>query len=107
MRVKLENGIRGLLMTFGVTFGKRLGGFKRRAEEIIEGDRSVAPELVPIFEALMQACLDGLNTGAGHLTSSSVVPQLGSSSRKSCPSWLTGPGGNGASVRQLPRGPAG
>lgn len=39
-------------------FGKRVGGFKRRAEEIIEDDLAVAPELVPIFEALMQARRD-------------------------------------------------
>jgi transposase len=58
MRVKLENEIRGLLKTFGVMFGKRVGGFKRRAEEIIEDELAVAPELVPIFEALMQARRD-------------------------------------------------
>ena len=58
LRVRLENEIRGLLKAFGVLFGKRVGGFKRRAEEIIEGDLSIAPELVPIFEALMQARRD-------------------------------------------------
>jgi hypothetical protein len=58
MRVKLENEIRGLLKTFGIMFGKRVGGFKRRAEEIIEGELAVAPELLPIFEALMQARRD-------------------------------------------------
>lgn len=58
MRVKLENEIRGLLKPFGIMFGKRVGGFKRRAEEIIEGELAVAPELVPIFEALMQARRD-------------------------------------------------
>jgi transposase len=58
MRVRLENEIRGLLKTFGVMFGKRVGGFKRRAEEIIEGELAAAPELVPIFEALMQARRD-------------------------------------------------
>lgn len=58
MRVKLENEIRGLLKTFGVMFGKRVGGFKRRADEIIKGDLAVAPELVPIFEALIQARRD-------------------------------------------------
>jgi transposase len=58
MRVRLENEIRGLLKTFGVMFGKRVGGFKRRAEEIIQGELAVAPELVPIFEALMQARRD-------------------------------------------------
>lgn len=35
-----------------------MGGFRRRAEEIISGDLAVAPELVPIFEALMQARRD-------------------------------------------------
>lgn len=55
MRVRLENEIRGLLKTFGVMFGMRGGGFKRRAEEIIDGELAVAPDLVPIFEALMQA----------------------------------------------------
>ena len=38
--------------------GKRVGGFKRRAEEIITGDLSIAPELVPIFEALIKARRD-------------------------------------------------
>jgi transposase len=58
MRVRLENEIRGLLKTFGIMFGKRVGGFKRRAEEIIQRELAVAPELVPIFEALMQARRD-------------------------------------------------
>ena len=39
-------------------FGKKVGGFKRRAEEIIEGELAVAPELVPMFEALTQARRD-------------------------------------------------
>lgn len=51
MRVKLENEIRGLLKTFGVMFGKRVGGFRRRAEKIIGGELAVAPELVPIFRS--------------------------------------------------------
>ena len=58
MRVRLENEVRGLLKTFGMMFGKRVGGFKRRAEEIITRDLAVSPELVPIFEALMQARRD-------------------------------------------------
>ncbi len=58
MRVRLENEIRGLLKTFGVMFGKRVGGFRRRAEEIVRGELTMAPELVPIFEALMQARRD-------------------------------------------------
>jgi hypothetical protein len=39
MRVRRENEIRGLLKTFGVTFGKRVGGFMRRAEE----ERTLGP----------------------------------------------------------------
>nr|WP_277814020.1 transposase [Rhodobacter capsulatus] len=58
MRVRLENEIRGLLKTFGVMFGKRVGGFKRRAEEILDSELSVAPERVPVFAALMQARRD-------------------------------------------------
>ena len=58
MRVPLENEIRGLLETFGVMFGKRVGGFKRRAEEIISKELAVAPELVPVFEALIKARRD-------------------------------------------------
>ncbi|MCZ0964147.1 IS110 family transposase [Paracoccus benzoatiresistens] len=60
MRVKLENEIRGLLKTFGVMFGKRVGGFKRRAEEIISKELAIAPDLVPIFEALLHARRDVL-----------------------------------------------
>jgi len=60
MRVRLENEVRGLLKTFGVMFGKRVGGFKRRAEEIIARDLAVSPELVPVFEALMRARRDVL-----------------------------------------------
>nr|WP_223427218.1 transposase [Tateyamaria pelophila] len=55
MRVRLENEIRGLLKTFGIMFGKRVGGFKRRAEEIVTKELVVAPELIPIFEALIKA----------------------------------------------------
>lgn len=58
MRVRLENEIRGLLKTFGIMFGKRVGGFKRRAEEVIVKDLSVAPELVPVFETLIKARRD-------------------------------------------------
>lgn len=55
IRVRLENEIRGLLKTFGVMFGKRVGGFMRRAEEIIAEELAVAPELRPIFQALVAA----------------------------------------------------
>jgi transposase len=55
IRVRLENEVRGLLKTFGILFGRRVGGFLRRAEEIIAGELAVAPELRPIFEALVAA----------------------------------------------------
>jgi len=58
MRVRVENEIRGLLKTFGVMFGKRVGGFRRRAEESVRRESAVAPELVPVFEALIQARRD-------------------------------------------------
>ncbi|WP_273525080.1 transposase [Rhodosalinus sediminis] len=41
-------------------FGRQVGGFTRRAEEIVEGDLAVAPELVPVFEALTQTRRDVL-----------------------------------------------
>jgi transposase len=44
-----------VLKTFGVLFGKRVGGFMRRAEEIIAGELAAATELRPIFEALAAA----------------------------------------------------
>jgi transposase len=34
---------------------KRVGGFKRRAKKIIDGELAVAPELVTILGSLMQA----------------------------------------------------
>jgi transposase len=37
IRGKIENEIRGLLKTFGVMFGRKVGGFTRRAEEIVAG----------------------------------------------------------------------
>lgn len=55
VRVRIENQIRGLLKTFGVMFGKRVGGFARRAEEIIAGALDVAPEMRMIVETLLNA----------------------------------------------------
>ena len=52
IRVRLENEIRGPLKSFGIMFGERVGGFMRRAEEVIV---KVAPELQPIFETLVSA----------------------------------------------------
>ena len=53
--VKVETGIRGLLRTFGVLFGRRVGGFTGRAAEIIAGELDVSPEVRLIAEALMKA----------------------------------------------------
>ncbi|MEL6980497.1 MAG: transposase, partial [Pseudomonadota bacterium] len=54
-RVRLETEIRGLLKTFGVMFGKRVGGFMRRAEEILRGELALSPEVLGVFEALIEA----------------------------------------------------
>lgn len=55
IRVKIENEIRGLLRTFGVLFGKRVGGFTGRAAEIIAGELEASPEMRLIAETLMKA----------------------------------------------------
>lgn len=55
IRVKIENEIRGLLRTFGVLFGKRVGGFTGRADEIITGELDASPEMRIIAETLMKA----------------------------------------------------
>ena len=54
-RVKLENEIRGLLRTFGVPFGKSVGGFARRLEEIIAGDLEASPTIRDTMMALAKA----------------------------------------------------
>jgi transposase len=55
IRGKIENEIRGLLKTFGVMFGKKVGGFTRRAEEIVAGELAVSPEIKRIIEVLLEA----------------------------------------------------
>jgi transposase len=55
IRIKIENEIRGLLKTFGVMFGKKVGGFTRRAEEIVAGELVASPEIKRIVEALLEA----------------------------------------------------
>lgn len=55
IRGKIENEIRGLLKTFGVMFGKKVGGFARRAEEIVSGELAAAPEIKAIVEAMLEA----------------------------------------------------
>ncbi len=54
IRVKIENEICGLLRTFGVLFGKRVGGFTGRADEIIAGELDASPEMRLIAETLMK-----------------------------------------------------
>ena len=55
VRGQIENEIRGLLKTFGIMFGKKVGGFTRRAEEIVSGKLEAAPEIRRIVEALLEA----------------------------------------------------
>lgn len=54
-RVKIENEIRGLLRTFGVLFGKRVGSFTGRVDEIIDGELDAAPEMRVFAEVLIKA----------------------------------------------------
>jgi transposase len=55
IRGRIENEIRGLLKTFGIMFGKNVGGFARRADEIIAEELSVSPELKIVVETLAAA----------------------------------------------------
>lgn len=55
IRCDLENEIRGVLRTFGIVFGKRVGGFSKRAEEIIAGELDASPMIRTVMEALMKA----------------------------------------------------
>jgi transposase len=55
IRGRIENEIRGLLKTFGIMFGKKVGGFARRADEIVAEELSVSPELRIVIETLMAA----------------------------------------------------
>jgi transposase len=57
-RVRLEAQVRGLLRTFGVLFGKQVGGFSRRAQEILTGELAAAPALRDLVETLMKARAD-------------------------------------------------
>ena len=57
-RVRLEVQVRGLLRTFGVLFGKQVGGFARRAQEILSGELAAAPALRDLVETLLRARAD-------------------------------------------------
>lgn len=58
IRCDLENQIRGVLRTFGIVFGKRVGGFAKRAEEIVSGELDASPTFRTVVEALMKARAD-------------------------------------------------
>lgn len=58
IRCDLENQIRGILRTFGIVFGKRVGGFAKRAEEIVAGELDASPTIRTVVEALMKARAD-------------------------------------------------
>ena len=58
IRCDLENEIRGVLRTFGIILGKRVGGFTKRAEEIVTGDLEASPTIRIVLEALMKARRD-------------------------------------------------
>ena len=53
IRCDLENQIRGVLRTFGILFGKRVGGFTKRAED--DGQLHASPTIQAVVEALMRA----------------------------------------------------
>ncbi len=55
IRVKLENEVRGLLRTFGVLFGKAVGGFSRRADELVAGELKASPPIRQLVQTLLQA----------------------------------------------------
>jgi transposase len=57
-RVRLEGQVRGLLRTFGVLFGKQVGGFAKRAQEILNGELAAAPALRELLGTLMRARAD-------------------------------------------------
>lgn len=58
IRCSLENEIRGVLHTFGIVFGKRVGGFAQRAEEIVAGELDISPTIRAVVDALMKARAD-------------------------------------------------
>ncbi|CAA7622208.1 hypothetical protein MTBLM5_450015 [Magnetospirillum sp. LM-5] len=55
MRGDIDNQVRGLQKTFGVLFGKAVGGFRKRAAEIVAGDLIDSPELARLMETLLAA----------------------------------------------------
>ena len=54
-RVKIENEIRGLLRTFGILFGKMVGGFGSRTDQIIAGELDASPMMRTVISSLAKA----------------------------------------------------
>ena len=46
------------MRTFGILFGKRVGGFAKRAEEIVAGELDASPTIRTVIAALMKARTD-------------------------------------------------
>jgi transposase len=55
IRCRLENEVRGLLRTFGIRFGKNVGGFTRRAAAILADELVDLPAVRFVIDALLQA----------------------------------------------------
>lgn len=53
MRGEIDNQIRGLLKTFGIVFGKAVGGFRKPAAEIASTELGDSPELARLMETLL------------------------------------------------------
>ena len=55
MRGDIDNQIRGLLKTFGILFGKKVGGFMKRAQDLLSGELKTSPELSRLVATLLKA----------------------------------------------------
>lgn len=55
MRGDIDNQIRGLLKTFGILFGKKVGGFMKRAQDLLSGEVKTSPELSRLVATLLKA----------------------------------------------------
>ena len=52
----------GYFKTFSVMFGKNVGGFARRAEEIFSGELPAAPKIKAIVEAALNRRCSGISS---------------------------------------------
>lgn len=88
MRVRLENEIRKLLKTFDVMFGKRVGGFRRRAEALIKARRDIL-ERIRVLDRQIRAVarhhptvrLLMIAPGIGPITAMAVVSAFDDAAR--------------------------